>query len=293
MATSRLSSSRKTATASKKTTHRRRNFDPAVVRDIAFEAHLFCSNPTCCRFTSYSTTSGRARSIAEAAHINAASPGGPRVSTSLRDEDVRSAANGIWLCKICHDRIDADPSAFPEAILFDWKRRHAAFVKQLVGKDFDIALFDLFARTRNTAECIAFLAFIENRRVFFEALTAEVPWQVADSLLEVRARIVEARSHLLPTEPAVASLGEMRTAIHRFLSANPTLHSLRCDGNDPVFVKFERELRQLRTDLLPHVLAIAVSVNHTLNPEILAEASRILPPAEHGTVAIRWADVQR
>lgn len=192
-----------------------------------------------------------------------------------------SAANGIWLCKICHDRIDADPGAFSEATLFDWKRKHAVFVKQLVGKDFDIALFDLFARTRNAAECFAFLAFIENRRVFFEALDAEVPWQVADSLLEVRARIVEARSHMLPGEPAVISMGEMRASILRFLSANPTLHTLRCDGNDPAFVKFEKDLRQLRVDLLPHVLAIAASVNHILNPEILAEASRILPPAEH------------
>lgn len=105
--------------------------------------------------------------------------------------------------------------------------------------------------------------------------------QIAESLLEVRARIVGARSHLLPGEPAVSSTGEMRTAIHRFLSANPTRNRLRRDGNDPVFVKFERELRQLRAELLPHVLKVAASANHTLSAEILAEASRILPTAEH------------
>lgn len=275
------SSSGKARSPARRTASRRINFPRDVTREIAFEAHLFCSNPTCCRFTSYSTTSGRARSIAEAAHVIAASPGGPRAATALSEPQVKSAANGIWLCKICHDRIDADPEAYPEAMLFDWKRKHADFVRQLVGKDFDIALFDLFARTRNTAECFSFLAFIENRRVFFEALDAEFPWQVAESLLEVRARIVQARSHLLPREPAVASMGEMRTAIHRFLSANPTLHTLRCDGNDPVFVRFQKELRQLRAELLPHVLKVAASVNHTLSPEILAEASRILSASEH------------
>ena len=251
------------------------NFTSTVAREIAFEAHLFCSKPDCCRFTSFSSTAGKARAIAEAAHVAAASPGGPRANSGLKPVQVKSAANGLWLCKVCHDLIDADPQAFPEAMLFDWKANHAIFVRQLVGKHFDVAHFEVFARSRNTAECFAFLAFIENRRVFFEALDTEHPEQVLESLVDVRTRISQSVGHLLAEEPAVHSMKKMRSAILKFLSANPTLQSLKSCNGDPIYHQFREGLEQLRKELLPHVLAIAASVDYPLSSDIRAEAARL------------------
>jgi hypothetical protein len=53
-----------------------------------------------------------ALSIGVAAHITAASSGGPRFDASLTPEDRVSAGNGIWVCHNCSDRIDKDPSFY-------------------------------------------------------------------------------------------------------------------------------------------------------------------------------------
>ncbi|MFU4408176.1 hypothetical protein ACM73B_21230 [Pseudomonas aeruginosa] len=189
---------------------RRFNFSAATVKEIAFQAQLFCSNPECCRFTTYSTSSGKARAIAEAAHINAASAGGPRPNALSTEEDLKSAANGIWLCKICHGKIDDDPNFYSEAKLRHWKKEHLKFVRQLVGKDFDVVHFELYARSRNLAQSFSFLAFLDGRRVFFEALPAEYPDQVLQSLLEVRSRITNALGHMKQEELSSKILREMK-----------------------------------------------------------------------------------
>ncbi|BFT64288.1 hypothetical protein PMm318_A50470 [Pseudomonas moorei] len=38
------------------------------------------------------------KGVAVAAHIYAASPGGPRPPVGLTDEEIRAESNGIWLC---------------------------------------------------------------------------------------------------------------------------------------------------------------------------------------------------
>ncbi|WP_250523447.1 MULTISPECIES: HNH endonuclease [unclassified Caballeronia] len=251
------------------------NFPADVVKQIAYEAHLFCSNPKCCRFTSYLTTHGSARAIAEAAHINAASGGGPRAHVGISDQHLRSAANGIWLCKICHTQIDQDPDRYPEATLLRWKREHSAFVRELVGKDFDVVHFELYARSRNTAQCISFLTFIENRRVFFEALDAEFPEQVLQSLTDVRTRIGEARASMSKGTLALKNLNGMGKAIRTFLTAAPDLQNLKCDASDATFNTFMSGLQRLRTTLLPMVVEIAKDVDHELSDELINEAHRL------------------
>ncbi|WP_423841849.1 HNH endonuclease [Aeromonas dhakensis] len=72
-----------------------------------------CSNPDCLRFTVYSTTEENTRSIAEAAHINAASGQGPR-AIIMDEEELKKAENGIWLCSICHTKVDNDACYYDE-----------------------------------------------------------------------------------------------------------------------------------------------------------------------------------
>lgn len=263
--------------ATKTTKSNREDFSAETKRKIAFEAHLFCSNPACCRFTTYSLSSGRARAIAEAAHINAASPSGPRPSTQSKGNEgqLKSSANGIWLCKICHDRIDADPSAYPETLLKHWKSEHAKFVSQLVGKDFDLVHFELYARSRNTAQCFAFLGFIEGRRALFDALQVEQPEQVLESLMEVRSRAASARTHLNPDTLAFQKLRDIDKKIRAFLTAHPQLSTLKCDGADPCFQQFCHDLQALRADLFPDVISIAKNTFYKLNDEVLDEAKRL------------------
>jgi len=57
-----------------------------------------------------------------AAHINAASPGGPRYRSDLTDRQRHSAANGIWLCQIHAKEVDNDEAVFPEHLLRVWKQ---------------------------------------------------------------------------------------------------------------------------------------------------------------------------
>ncbi|SDH71082.1 hypothetical protein [Pseudomonas panipatensis] len=253
----------------------RLNFSANTIKQIAFEAHLFCSNPTCCRFTSYATSNGKARAIAEAAHINAASPTGPRPNAGLTEEDLKSAANGIWLCKICHDKVDDDPRFYTETKLRNWKEEHSKFVKQLVGKDFDLVHFELYARSRNVAQSISILGFFEGKRVFFEALDVEHPGQVLESLIEIRSRINNALGQMKQEESASEALREINKKIRKFLTAHPRLNELKCDGSDPNFHNFCNELQNLRTDLLPMVVEMAESLEYTLSPELIGEHKRL------------------
>ncbi|MDH1549095.1 MULTISPECIES: HNH endonuclease [Pseudomonas] len=261
--------------SSNKSKNKRVNFSPSTVKHIAFEAHLFCSNPECCRFTSYTTTSGKPRAIAEAAHINAASLTGPRPSAISSGEDLKSASNGIWLCKICHDKIDDDPKFYPETKLREWKEKHSVFVQQLIGKDFDLVHFELYARSRNVAQIISVLGFLEGKRVFFESLDAEQPDQVLESLLEIRSRITSALGQMMKGDSASESLREINKIIRSFLTAHPRLNELKCDATDSDFLRFFDGLQTLRINLLPKVIEIAGNVKYNLSPELVSEHKRL------------------
>ncbi len=60
--------------------------------------------------------------IGVAAHICAASPGGPRFDASQTKEQRKSIENGIWLCNGCAKLIDDDEARFPVQELVRLKR---------------------------------------------------------------------------------------------------------------------------------------------------------------------------
>jgi hypothetical protein len=55
----------------------------------------------------------RTSSIGVAAHITAASAGGPRFDASLSSDERRDARNGIWCCQNCAKLIDNDVARYP------------------------------------------------------------------------------------------------------------------------------------------------------------------------------------
>jgi len=115
-------------------TSQRDNF-PRQTRDIlAKRAGQLCSNPDC-----RITTSGphddahKTIDLGVAAHISAASPGGPRYNRHMSSEERSSISNGIWLCQNCAKLVDSDTTRFPEQLLIIWKRVHEEFVKGQMG----------------------------------------------------------------------------------------------------------------------------------------------------------------
>jgi hypothetical protein len=82
-----------------------------------------CSNPECQKPTSGPQDDPtKAVNIGVAAHISAASPGGPRYEATLTSEQRCDSSNGIWLCQTCAKLIDNDPVRYDLAVLEGWKR---------------------------------------------------------------------------------------------------------------------------------------------------------------------------
>src|SRR5258708_32752239 len=96
----------------------RDDFSATVKLHLALRVNHRCSNPNC-----RATTSGpqcrpeASLNIGVAAHITAASEGGPRFNASLSTEERVSAQNGIWLCQNCAKLVDNDEERLPDPSL--------------------------------------------------------------------------------------------------------------------------------------------------------------------------------
>jgi hypothetical protein len=62
----------------------------------------------------------KALNLGVAAHITAASAGGPRYDATLSSEQRSAASNGIWLCQNCAKLIDNDGARFTTELLRAW-----------------------------------------------------------------------------------------------------------------------------------------------------------------------------
>lgn len=96
----------------------------ADVKDLlAKRAGMKCSNPNCRRPTSGPQEDpNKALNIGVAAHIAAASKGGPRYDPRMNSQDRRSEANGIWLCQTCAKLVDNDAARYCADLLRRWRR---------------------------------------------------------------------------------------------------------------------------------------------------------------------------
>ncbi len=102
----------------------RDDFLKATIEVLAKRVGNRCSNPDCrCPTSGPHTSPGKAVIVGVAAHITAASPGGPRFDGSLSRKQRRGITNGIWLCETCAKLVDSDCARFPVEILREWKER--------------------------------------------------------------------------------------------------------------------------------------------------------------------------
>ncbi|MBN2187047.1 MAG: hypothetical protein JW732_06320 [Dehalococcoidia bacterium] len=112
----------------------RDDFPERVKRIVAQRAAYFCSRPECRNLTlGPHSDPEKALSNGVAAHICAASPGGPRFDPTQTEEERRSLDNAIWLCHSCSDLVDKDEQAFPKEVLREWKSLHDKFISDSGG----------------------------------------------------------------------------------------------------------------------------------------------------------------
>ncbi|MEX2168133.1 MAG: hypothetical protein WD851_02395 [Pirellulales bacterium] len=108
----------------------RDEFSKPIKQKIAERAGYFCSLPGCRSLTvgphsdpNESLRTGRA------AHIRAASVGGPRYDSQQTHEERRNIENAIWVCAECSDRIDKDVSLYTAERLVEIKQRHEDWIR--------------------------------------------------------------------------------------------------------------------------------------------------------------------
>lgn len=140
----------------------RDDFTQATAQLLAKRVGFKCSNPDCRKPTSGPGGDGGTVSLGVAAHITAASEGGPRFNPHLTSEGRRAADNGIWLCQQCSRLVDADHSSHTVLDLLDWKH---------------------FAES---AAAIELRGFVIRRGRDFATLEAKVPELIAEMRADIR-----------------------------------------------------------------------------------------------------------
>ena len=115
----------------------RDNFDKAVSDALAKRAAYICSNPECRTHTIAPSPGEETKFIyiGKAAHICAASSGGPRFNSKMSSKERKSINNGIFLCSNCAEMIDKNEGIdFPVEILQQWKIQHEKWVGDNLNK---------------------------------------------------------------------------------------------------------------------------------------------------------------
>ncbi len=101
----------------------RDNFSSSTKDLLARRVGMRCSNPNCRQPTcGPRDTPTEHLNIGVAAHICAASPGGPRFIDKMISEERKSPDNGLWLCQNCGKLVDSDDERYTIDLLRTWKR---------------------------------------------------------------------------------------------------------------------------------------------------------------------------
>lgn len=90
---------------------------------LAKRVGYICSNPNCMRMTvgPKQGEADSALSLGQAAHITAASVGGPKYDKTLTTQERKSVNNGLWLCYSCATLIDRGELYYTKELLHSWK----------------------------------------------------------------------------------------------------------------------------------------------------------------------------
>ncbi len=208
--------------------HQRHSFPPKVVAKVAERAAYICSNPRCNRVTIGPDAAAVHRSIktGEAAHICAASPGGPRYDMSQTEAERRGIRNAIWLCATCADLIDKNGGlSYPPDHLRKWKRDHETLMKECLEGGRRVVLQVLPHRPDEGA-AIHLLRILDDKAALYRPYDQEDPRRVADSLGDLRSTIVALRAEVNADSPLDVILDSIGRACRHYMNTTPDYPSI-------------------------------------------------------------------
>lgn len=113
----------------------RDDFNKTTINLLRKRVGGHCANPNC-----RVATEGPGRDpgvgvvLGVAAHITAASPGGPRYDKEMTKSQRQSADNGIWLCTACATLIDRDESGHSVNLLVSWREQAEAWARSRLNR---------------------------------------------------------------------------------------------------------------------------------------------------------------
>lgn len=118
----------------------RDDFTTKTKEILAKRVGYFCSNPDCRMLTvGPNFDNDKHTSIGVAAHITAASSGGPRYNNKLSRDERCGIDNAIWLCYSCSSLVDKDTILYNEEKLRKWKNQAERKAGELLNKQLSSA----------------------------------------------------------------------------------------------------------------------------------------------------------
>ncbi|AGT07385.1 hypothetical protein [Paracoccus aminophilus] len=227
----------------------RDEFSLSTKRILAERAAHFCSNPDCRKLTTGPHSDPqKSLKTGHAAHLCAAASNGPRYDASQTPQQRKHIANGLWLCRECGDIVDKDTAPYTPAILHQWKSDHETLVAEVRTKGYAQSLVLLQTRRQEPQLAKDIVAEFEDHRALWEAFDAEFPDRVRQSLDRLRVRLGDMRKGLPQGGALDQVLQSLRKTILAFFIQVEELDllTLRCDGNDPNWLRFQGALAALR-----------------------------------------------
>lgn len=174
--------------------NKRDEFIESVKRQIAARVNYRCSNPACRAQTSGPQLDPtKSINVGVAAHITAASPGGPRYNPTLTPEERKHANNAIWLCHNHGKIVDSDEASFTVEQLREWKR--GAEAEALVRLGTTAVSADPTQSAFSEEELILLKSSADDGEIFLNSADEIGRWVAAGS-----------QNFLDQTDPAVAAL---------------------------------------------------------------------------------------
>ena len=112
----------------------RSNFSKKTIDTLAKRVGYLCSNPECKKPTvGPNAKDDKSSSIGVAAHLIAASNGGPRANHQASELEIKGIDNGIWLCSNCSSLIDKDETKYTIELLKSWKKNAELYAGSLIS----------------------------------------------------------------------------------------------------------------------------------------------------------------
>lgn len=190
----------------------RDDFSKKTVKLLAENVGHKCSRPGCPRSTIGPAKGSRKAIITgKAAHITAASPGGPRYDPGLTREQRSHYDNGIWLCGPHADVIDRDEEHFTVEELRRWKeeaedRQFREIDEGYQNPDLDLEEADIDARRQlglpDTDNITALLPrLLSAAKRDLDTFKRESNWPTVAVHLTLR----DSKSNLPATEPMLVA----------------------------------------------------------------------------------------